>query len=268
MKPLGSTSDVAPSPERPPVFQNDAEQKPSDSALLNLPTSPPLRLSPDLPDVASLPTTPWPKAPAEVPKATLKRTTDIPSYLTPKPGETVLRQRNRPGGQGPEQAALSNGVRGDPSVGSSERMRTAKLLPNVPGSELGDGLLPKSLFQKAQPTPPQGQTNPGPPRYATTSINGALGLVCQTITPDTAAHFGLDAARGMVVTGVVVGSVADNAGIRRDDVIVKVNGSEVSDASSLSSVTTRAGSGGAVPVELFRAGIRRTVQIRIEPPRS
>jgi S1-C subfamily serine protease len=115
---------------------------------------------------------------------------------------------------------------------------------------------------------PQTQASLIPPRYATTSISDSLGLVCQTVTPETASRYGLDTARGMVVTGVLVGSVAYNAGIRRDDVIVKVNGSEVTDASALSRMTMESAAGGVIPVELLQAGVRRTVQIRLEPPRS
>jgi len=58
---------------------------------------------------------------------------------------------------------------------------------------------------------------------------GAFGLQVQTVTPDIAQELGLEETEGVVVTGVEPGSPADDAGLRRGDVILEVNQAPVGD---------------------------------------
>jgi serine/threonine protein kinase len=278
LKTLGPASEAPPPMERMFVQHNDLTPKSIEGSPFSS-AAPPPRLSPELPDVASLPAAVLPRVaptllPQDVPRAPARRPVETPNLPTAKPNDTVLRQKHpanqsRPGGPAPDQAGLpSNARSGESVVALGDRSRPVKAPPSVPGIEPKDGLLPLPPAQKPPAAVPPTQASVSPPRYATTSINGALGLVCQTVTADTAGRYGLDAPRGMVVTGVLVGSLAYNAGIRRDDVIVKVNGSEVDDASALSAMTPESAAGGRMPVELLRAGLRRTVQIRVDQPRS
>jgi serine protease Do len=52
---------------------------------------------------------------------------------------------------------------------------------------------------------------------------GELGLTVQRLTPQMAESLGLDKSEGVVVTAIEPGSAADEAGIRRGDVIVEVD---------------------------------------------
>jgi serine protease Do len=52
---------------------------------------------------------------------------------------------------------------------------------------------------------------------------GELGMTVQNMTPQLAENLGLDKADGVVVTAVEPGGSADEAGIRRGDVIVEVD---------------------------------------------
>ena len=52
---------------------------------------------------------------------------------------------------------------------------------------------------------------------------GELGLTVQRLTPQMAESLGLDKTEGVVVTDVEPGSAADEAGIRRGDVIMEVD---------------------------------------------
>ena len=52
---------------------------------------------------------------------------------------------------------------------------------------------------------------------------GELGMTVQKLTPQLAENLGLDKTDGVVVTAVEPGSAADEAGIRRGDVIVEVD---------------------------------------------
>jgi serine protease Do len=52
---------------------------------------------------------------------------------------------------------------------------------------------------------------------------GELGMTVQKLTPQIAESLGLEKADGVVVSAVDPGSVADEAGIRRGDVILEVD---------------------------------------------
>ena len=52
---------------------------------------------------------------------------------------------------------------------------------------------------------------------------GELGLTVQRLTPQMAEGLGLEKTEGVVVTAVEPGSVADEAGIRRGDVLMEVD---------------------------------------------
>jgi serine protease Do len=52
---------------------------------------------------------------------------------------------------------------------------------------------------------------------------GEMGLTVQRLTPQIAESLGLEKAEGIVVSAVEPGSAADEAGIRRGDVIVEID---------------------------------------------
>jgi serine/threonine protein kinase len=103
--------------------------------------------------------------------------------------------------------------------------------------------------------------------YATTS-SSAVGLLCQSVTTDSAGELGLDGARGMVVLGVTNGSAAAIAGIRQQDVILKINGTEINDLSSLPRIASNTPAGTPVRVEIFRHGNRQMVQLQVDKIRQ
>ena len=61
----------------------------------------------------------------------------------------------------------------------------------------------------------------------------AFGLRVQDLTPEIAEQLGAEDEKGVVVTGVEPGSAADEAGLRRGDLIVEVDRSAVSDTGEL-----------------------------------
>ena len=61
----------------------------------------------------------------------------------------------------------------------------------------------------------------------------AFGLTVQNLTPEIAQQLGVDEAQGVVVSGVDPAGPAQQAGVRRGDVIVEVDQHEVTDAASL-----------------------------------
>ena len=61
------------------------------------------------------------------------------------------------------------------------------------------------------------------------SGKGDFGMAVQPVTPAMAESLGLERAEGLVVTSVKPGSAADEAGIRRGDVITEINRRPVRD---------------------------------------
>ncbi len=55
-----------------------------------------------------------------------------------------------------------------------------------------------------------------------------LGVEVQTLTPDIARQLGTEQKQGVVITQVAPGSVAEDAGLQKGDVIFEVNRQPVS----------------------------------------
>ncbi len=88
---------------------------------------------------------------------------------------------------------------------------------------------------------------------------GYLGVGIQPMNDDMAAALDLPKNRGEIVARVEDGSPADKAGLKRGDVIVRVNGQEVTPDQSLSYLVGNLEPGTRVPFELIRDGKRMTV---------
>lgn len=58
---------------------------------------------------------------------------------------------------------------------------------------------------------------------------GFLGVQIESLSDDNAKALGLPNANGALVTGVIAGSPAEKAGIKRGDVILKINGQVIKD---------------------------------------
>lgn len=62
---------------------------------------------------------------------------------------------------------------------------------------------------------------------------GWVGIEAQDITPQLAESFKLDQTSGSLIAGVLHDSPAERAGLRPGDVLLKINGQEVDDSSSM-----------------------------------
>jgi len=83
---------------------------------------------------------------------------------------------------------------------------------------------------------------------------GWLGVTIQDISPDMARHFGLAEVRGALVGDVAAGSPAEEAGIRRGDVLLEFDGKPVRDVSSLRNLVASATVGNTVNILYWREG--------------
>ena len=90
------------------------------------------------------------------------------------------------------------------------------------------------------------------------------GLEVETLQPRVARYLGLRNISGAIVTNVESKSPAEQAGLKAYDIIVKVNGENVSSATDILRVITtmEAKAGDIIPFDVFRKG--RTFQTRIK----
>ena len=94
---------------------------------------------------------------------------------------------------------------------------------------------------------------------------GELGLTVQRLTPQIAESLGLEKAEGVVVTAVEPSSAADEAGIRRADIILEVDRKAVRNVDEYKKAVAGVRKGRGV-LFLVRRG-DSTLFLALKPPR-
>lgn len=95
---------------------------------------------------------------------------------------------------------------------------------------------------------------------------GAIGVSIRDLDADQGR--GGQRLDGALIAGVVPGSPADRAGIRKGDVVVSVDGVAIRSATALRNRIGLTPIGSRVALGLANAGTRRTAEVEIEPPRE
>lgn len=91
-----------------------------------------------------------------------------------------------------------------------------------------------------------------------------IGVQVQSLTPDLAKSYGLPSTAGALVSDVVPGGPAAQAGVRAGDVLTRFGGKPVDSSSALPVLVSLSESGQPVEVELWRDGKQQTSSIRLE----
>ncbi len=81
---------------------------------------------------------------------------------------------------------------------------------------------------------------------------GWLGVTIQNFTPELAKEFGLEKLAGALVTDVFKGSPADMAGVKRGDVILKVNGKDIRNVEALRNLVSQTKVGSNINLHIIR----------------
>jgi serine protease Do len=103
------------------------------------------------------------------------------------------------------------------------------------------------------------------PLIADGSVNrGYLGVGIQDLTAELAKEFEVEGDRGVLVTEVTEGSAADQAGIKRGDVILEFAGKPVEGARELRLLVGQQRPGASAEVKVLRDGKSRTVRVTLK----
>jgi len=93
-----------------------------------------------------------------------------------------------------------------------------------------------------------------------------LGVTVQTLTPQLASYFG--AKEGILVAAVADDSPASRAGLRAGDVIVSVNGQNVSSRADLTRAVSGAGANVDITIGIVREKKESSVKARLDEVRA
>jgi serine protease Do len=92
---------------------------------------------------------------------------------------------------------------------------------------------------------------------------GWLGVKIQPVTADIAESMGLEKAQGALISDLTQGSPALKAGLKSGDTILKVDGTDVSDARDLAKLIAKVAPGKVVELSIIRAGKPQTISVTL-----
>jgi serine protease Do len=92
---------------------------------------------------------------------------------------------------------------------------------------------------------------------------GRIGVQAQELTVELATSFGLKEPNGALISNVEKGGPAAKAGIMPGDVILSFNGKTLENSTDLARVVAGTKPGTTAPVELWRKGASKTVQVLV-----
>jgi S1-C subfamily serine protease len=92
---------------------------------------------------------------------------------------------------------------------------------------------------------------------------GMIGVTVQRVTSDLASGFGLKEARGIVISSVTAGGAADKAGLKQGDVVLQLNGKDVSDTNVFRNEIAAMTPGTEVTLTIWRDAAQQQVRVRL-----
>ncbi len=94
-------------------------------------------------------------------------------------------------------------------------------------------------------------------------IRGWLGIMIQNITPELAKSFGIKVTKGVIVADVVKQGPAEQAGLKRGDIIQTLDGKDIENAGELSRRIAALKPGTEVSLGLIRNGKPLAVKVKL-----
>ena len=101
-----------------------------------------------------------------------------------------------------------------------------------------------------------------------TIARGYLGVEIQPVSQDIAENLGLKSAAGAIVDKVMPGTPAAEAGLKTGDVITKLNGKDIAEASDLTLQVGMLKPGEKVQLTFMRDGVEKTADATLAPQKA
>lgn len=95
---------------------------------------------------------------------------------------------------------------------------------------------------------------------------GRIGVTMGSLTPERARLLGAPIVRGAVIEDVAPGSSADQAGLRRNDIIIRIGGRSVEGSGAITSTVGIAAPGSRLDVVYLRDGMEQSSSVIVEEP--
>lgn len=92
---------------------------------------------------------------------------------------------------------------------------------------------------------------------------GYVGVSIQAVDPDMAKAFGLGQGGGALIGDVVPGGPAAKAGLERGDIVLQLNGTDISGPSDFSLRASEMAPGSVAHLEVYRNGRMQNVNVRL-----
>jgi Do/DeqQ family serine protease len=92
---------------------------------------------------------------------------------------------------------------------------------------------------------------------------GQLGVAVQNINSDLASSLGLKDVKGVLVNQVTPNSAADRAGVKAGDVILKLNGTDISDVNALRNTVASTAPGADIDLTVIRNGAQQQIHAKV-----
>ena len=119
------------------------------------------------------------------------------------------------------------------------------------------------LAQKPAPAPEP----PEPPdenfTFSLFTDGGYLGVYAENINRENMARYHMSSARGVGITRVVPGSPAEKAGLKKDDVILRLDGDNITSVRKLNRLVSEIAPDQSVKIAVSRAGAEQEVTATI-----
>ena len=91
------------------------------------------------------------------------------------------------------------------------------------------------------------------------------GIRVQHLTPSLASHFNFKGQKGILVSGVVPGSVSEASGIRVGDIITRIGLKEVENVKDFDEILDGLKDAHSIPISVFRDGISKEATLSLKP---
>ena len=119
------------------------------------------------------------------------------------------------------------------------------------------------LAQEPAPAPPEPPEDFGNTFSLFVDGGGFLGVYGENITNENMGRYRLNQARGVGVTQVIQGSPAEKAGLRKDDVILRLDGENVTSVRKLNRLVSEIAPDHSVRITISRSGAEQELTATI-----